>query len=220
MCRVCLVLWTLCLLLPPGGAAQVLDWFPLEVGNRWIYAHYSKSGDPTKPTVLHWTTIETVIEHRQIAEGTVVVMGVEQRGTSDGGWVAQRNQTNYLIRGDCVYALHEGWDMVKLDLTAEYRRQLSEGTASPDFRFPLARGRQWGNPQDWGWLVQGIVPAGGPGTGALAGCYELKCAWTQGPLHVWFKQGTGIVAESFSHSGTYEQYGRTLTQFIRAKPAN
>lgn len=220
MRRVCLVFWTLCLNLSPAGTTQVLDWFPLEVGNRWIYAHYSKSGDQAKPTVLHWTTIETVIEHRQLVEGTVVVMGVEQRGTSDGGWVAQRNQTNYLIRGDCVYALHEGWDMVKLDLTTEYRRQLSAGTAAPDFCFPLEAGRQWGNPQDWGWLVEGVAPADSPGGGALAGSYRLKCAWTQGPLHVWFKRGTGIVAESFSHSGTYQQYGRTLTQFIRAKPAN
>lgn len=218
MFRACLVFWTLCVPLPIAGAAQVLDWFPLDVGNRWIYAHYSKSGDPAKPAVLHWTTIETVLEHRQIAEGTVVVMGVEQRGTSDGGWVAQRNQTNYLIRGDCVFALHEGWDVVKLDLTAEYRKQLIDGAAAPDFCFPLEAGRQWGNLQDWGWLVEGMARADSPG--ALAGAYRLQCAWNQGPLHVWFKRGTGIVAESFSHSGTYEECGRTLTQFVRAKPAN
>lgn len=215
MRRSALALWVVWLLVPPIGVAQVLDWFPLNVGNRWIYAHFSKSGDPTKPTVHNWTTIETILEHRQIPEGTVVVMGVEQRGMSDGGWIAQRNQTNYLIRDDCVYALHEGWDMVTLDLTPDYRRQLSAGTAAPDFCFPLEAGRRWGNPQDWGWLVEGLVSADRPG--ALAGSYRLKCSWSQGPLYVWFKRGTGIVAESFSHSGTYEQYGRTLTEFIPAK---
>jgi hypothetical protein len=215
MRRGALALWTVCLIVPCASTAQVLDWFPLEVGNRWIYAQFSKSGDPTKPTVHNWTTIETVVEHRQIPEGTVVVMSLEQRGTSDGGWIAQRDQTNYLIRGDCVYALHEGWDMVKLDLTPDYRRQLSAGTAQPDFCFPLEAGRQWGNAQDWGWLVEGIVSADRPAM--LTGSYRLKCSWSQGPLYVWFKRGTGIVAESFSHSGTYEQYGRTLTEFIPAK---
>jgi hypothetical protein len=51
----------------------------------------------------------------------------------------------------------------------------------------------------------------------MTGAYRLKCGWSQGPLYVWFKRGTGIVAESFSHSGTYVQYGRTLTQFLPAK---
>ncbi len=209
-------LWMVCLLIPSASPAQVLDWFPLQVGNRWIYAHFSKSGDSARPTVHDWTTFETVMEHRQIPEGTVVVMSVEQRGTSDGGWIAQRDQTNYLIHGDCVYALHEGWDIVKLDLTPDYRRELNAGTAQPDFCFPLEPGRQWGNPQDWGWLVEGMVSADHPA--GLAGTYRLKCSWSQGPLYVWFKRGTGIVAESFSHHGTYEQYGRTLTEFLPAKP--
>lgn len=201
---------------PAVCAADVLDWFPLRVGNRWIYEHLSKTGDPNHPTLTTWTTIETVIEQRHIAEGMVAVMTVEQRGSSAGGWIAQRSQTNYLIHGDCVYALHEGWDSAKLDLTDEYRNQLTAGTAQPDFCFPLEAGKRWGNPQDWGWLVEGIVPANR--TGEVIGAYRLKCAWSQGPLYVWFKQGTGIVAESFSHSGTHEHYGRTLTQFLPAKP--
>ena len=218
MCRSTYAVWTICLLVPQA-AASVLDWFPLAVGNRWIYSHFSQSGDPHKPIVKNWTTIETVIEHRQTPEGAVVVMGIEQRGEADDGWIAQRHQTNYLIRGDCVYALHEGWDMVKLDLTDDYRRQLGAGTAAPDFCFPLEAGQRWGDPHDWGWLVQGIVPAGGAGTESLTGCYELRCAWSQGPYFVWFRRGTGITAESYSHQGTYEHYGLRLVQFVPAKPA-
>src|ERR1700758_3083162 len=100
----------------PACAEDPLEWFPLQVGNRWIYEYSSKSGDPKKPEFANWTTIETVIEHRKLPEGIVAVMGVEQRGSSGGGWIAERDRTNYLIREDCVYALHEGWDVAKLDL--------------------------------------------------------------------------------------------------------
>jgi len=213
-----LVPLAICLIPSVGSAAQVLDWFPLQVGSRWIYSNFSKSGDPAKPTVRAWTTIDTVIEHRQIAEGTVVVMGVEQRGMSDGGWLAQRNQSNYLIRGECVYALHEGWDALKLDLTDDYRRQLSSGAAAPDFCFPIETGQRWGNPQDWGWIAEGYVSSDRPGAAALAGSYRIKCTWNQGPLYVWFKRGTGIMAESYSHNGTYEEYGRVLKSFVPPKP--
>jgi hypothetical protein len=201
----------------PAHAVDVLEWFPLQQGNRWTYSNYSKSGDPSKPTVHTWTTIETVVEHRQIPEGVVVLMGIEQRGESDGGWIAQRNQTNYLIRSDCVYAIREGWDVVKLDLTDDYRKQLNAGAAAPDFCFPLEAGRRWGNAQDCGWLVEGIVPASRQTSGALTGAYRLKCGWNQGPLYVWFKRGTGITAESFSHSGTYGEYGRLLVRFAPAE---
>jgi hypothetical protein len=202
----------------PACAEDVFAWFPLQVGNRWIYEHSSKTGDPKNPRFANWTTIETVIEHRKLAEGLVAVIAVEQRGSSDGGWIAERDRTNYLIREDCVYALQEGWDIAKLDLTDEYRRQLQAGDASPDFCFPLEAGRQWGNMHDYGWRVEGIVPADRPGANVLAGTYGLKCAWTQGPFYIWFKRGTGIAAEAFSHSGTYGEYHRVLKQFTPAVP--
>lgn len=197
----------------PACSGDALEWFPLQVGNRWIYEHSSKTGDPKNPKFANWTTIETVIEHRKLPEGIVAVIGVEQRGSSDGGWIAERDRTNYLIREDCVYALQEGWDTAKLDLTGEYRRQFEAGEAEPDFCFPLETGRQWGNLRDWGWRVEGIVPANRPGANVLAGTYGLRCAWSQGSYYVWFKRGTGIAAESFSHSGTYGEYRRVLKQF-------
>jgi hypothetical protein len=37
-----------------------LEWFPRQVGSRWIYEHEWKSGDRNQPSVDRWTSEETI----------------------------------------------------------------------------------------------------------------------------------------------------------------
>ena len=109
-----------CALLSAGWlwAADVLSWYPLQVGHRWVYDCVSKSGHPRKPEVWRWTATVTVQEHIATAEGLVVICSVDLQGTPNPpeGWPWQR--VPLLVRGACVYPLYsEAWDQQKRSFT-------------------------------------------------------------------------------------------------------
>jgi hypothetical protein len=58
-----------------------LAWFPLQVGNRWVYEYEWKSGDRNRPDVDRWTTEQTITGWMTIPEGLVVLRELKQ-------WVA------------------------------------------------------------------------------------------------------------------------------------
>ena len=61
-----------------------LAWFPLEVGNRSIYEHESKSGNRDQPRVDHFTTEETITGTRPVPEGLMVFRDVRELGGAAG----------------------------------------------------------------------------------------------------------------------------------------
>src|SRR5436190_15202374 len=38
------------------GPVDVFSYFPLQVGNRWVYQYEYKTGDPERPNVQRWTS--------------------------------------------------------------------------------------------------------------------------------------------------------------------
>jgi hypothetical protein len=233
---------TLCVFSMVASAQEdPLVWFPLQVGSRWVYEHEAKSGDRTRPDVDRWTTVETVTGSVTIPEGLAVLREVKQQSnpteqsttlrviTPNGQlrYVQQplynrsvltaRDREPYLVRGNCIYVIGEGWDWQRQALRAEYRKYLSEGAVSPDFCFPLQMGREWGN-NDITWRVEPAREGVGsflPAENAGAIHVFSSHFGSGGCEDVWFQQGVGVVGVHYIHNGTYDEYTKKLISFSR-----
>jgi hypothetical protein len=216
-----------------------LAWFPLQVGSHWVYEHEAKSGDRNRPDVDRWRTEQTITGWVTIPEGLVVLREVKQLDKSpqrtervikpDGqiGFVQEpeynrnnstgRDREPYLVRGNCLYVIDGGgWDTQTQQLRPQYRKYLIDGRISPDLCFPLRTGQEWGNPH--GYTVWRVEPAR-DNVGSLlpseyAGAiYIFSDNIGGGPAasgDVWFQKGVGVVAEHYSHNGTYDDYTNKL----------
>jgi hypothetical protein len=237
------VMLALCALSTVASAQEdPLTWFPLRVGSRWIYEYEWRSGDRSRLAIDRWSTEETVTGWTTTPEGIVVLRDakelvspdgqpgarkilaldasgrqVTQHGTSHGGYLVARSRYPYLIRGNCVYVISEGWDPQKQDFRPEFRKYLSAGSVSPDFCFPLQNGREWGT-VDTPWRVE---PAR-EGVGAFLPTQYSEAIHicsnhfgSGGWEDVWFLKGIGVVAERYIHNGTYDDYTKTLVSFSR-----
>jgi hypothetical protein len=235
------VILMLCALSTVASAQEdPLTWFPLQVGNRWIYDHEWKSGDRNRPSIERWSTEETVNGWVTIPEGIVVlrevkervnpgdqtvtrrVLGLDgsvrqvtERPTSHGGYLVARSGYPYLIRASCLYVISEGWDPQGKDLRPEFRKYLTEGSVSPDFCFPLQNGQEWGT-ADIPWRVEparGSVGAFLP-TQYSEAIHVFSGHFGSGGLEdVWFQKGIGVVGEHYLHNGTYDEYTKKLVSF-------
>jgi len=216
--------------------------FPLQVGSRWMYEHEWKSGDRNRPDVERWTTEETITGWVTIPEGLVVlrevkqqnnateqtttvrviapngqVRYVQQKGNTHGAYLITRDREPYLLHGNCVYVIGDGWDGQGQQLRPEYLKYLSEGAVSPDFCFPLQMGRAWGN-NDIPWQVeparQGVgsfLPAEYAGAIHIFSSHFGSGGWED----VWFQKGVGVVGEHYIHNGTYDEHTKKLLSFRR-----
>jgi hypothetical protein len=216
--------------------------FPLQVGSRWRYEHEWKSGDRNRPDVDRWTSEETISGWANIPEGVVILRDalqrinpdaqsvtqrivdlngdvrlVRQSGSGNGARLAALAKYPYLIHGNCVYLISDGWDAQKQDLRAEYRNSLQEGSVAPELCFPLLTGREWGN-TDIPWRVEPARP--GVSTVPPAQYKDAVHIFSShygsgGWEDIWFQAGVGIVAEHYIHNGTYDEYTKKLVSFSR-----
>ena len=140
-----------------------------------MYEHEWRSGDPSRPDVERWTTEETITGTVTTPEGLMVLREVKEQGSPTGktnpirvitptgqlrelqqgkhaGLVA-REREPYLVRGNCIYVIGDGWDSQRQQLRPSYLKYLAEVDVSPDFCFPLQMGREWGT-NDIPWRVE------------------------------------------------------------------
>jgi hypothetical protein len=238
--RECNLVLALCAFSMVTGAQETpLAWFPLQTGTRWVYEHEWRSGDPRRPDVDRWTTEETITGTVTTSEGLMVLREVKEQDkltektnpilviTPTGqmrelqqgkhaGFIA-RERKPYLIHGNCIYVIEDGWDSQSQRLRPSYRKYLAEGAVSPDFCFPLQMGRKWGT-KDIPWRVES--PRNGVGSflpREYAGATHIFSGhFGSGGLEdVWFQRGIGIVGEHYLHDGTYDEYTRKLVSFSR-----
>ena len=207
-----------CLFSFPAGAQDVLSWYPLQVGNRWVYEWESRAGDPHTPHVARWTAIVSVKQHVRTPEGLVIVRELVFEGEANAGFVGRRLSAPYLVRNNCLYPLFESWDAQKQTFTRQFREYIEQ--ISADLCSPLQVGRRWKGTADWPWLVEGNGPAkNGPQLGIPASAIRLVQEWTAGPLYVWFQQDVGPVAQWSRHNGTYTESLGLLRRFVPAGSA-
>jgi hypothetical protein len=201
-----------------GAQEDPLAWFPLQGGSRWVYEHEWKSGNRQSPNVERWTSQESITGTVSIPEGLVVLREVKRLGKparAGSAYLVARDQSPYLVRGNCVYVIDNGFDRQSRKLREDYRKYLAEGSIAPDFCFPLEPGRRWGN-TDVCWRVE---PASHNHPGAV---HLFSDHFGSGGLKdVWFQNGVGVVREHYRHNGSYDEYTRTLVSFSRhvARPA-
>lgn len=176
-----------------------LTWFPLQVGSHWVYQHEWKSGDRNRPSIDRWTSEETVTTWVTIPEGIVVLRDVKELvHSSEQGLTRRTVAPNGSLR-------------------PEFRKHLSDGSAAPDFCFPLETGREWGS-NDNPWRVEpsresmrAILPS------QYSDAIHIRSNhFGSGGLHdVWFQQAVGVVEEHYIHNGTYDEYTKKLLSFSR-----
>ena len=138
---------------------SVLSWYPLEVGNSWIWQNESLDGDWVHPTFERWTMEQTIISIAPDAELVELCDEPQSR--------AQRRRFTRFHRGEqcstscCAriasadvppMRLHFGWprgrvgkDRARLwPPRAAYQRNCCAARCSPDFCLPLTVGMTWG----------------------------------------------------------------------------
>lgn len=219
-----------------------LAWFPLQVGSRWVYEHEWKSGDRTRPDVDRWTTEETITGWVTIPQGLVVLREVKQQGNATEqtvknrviprngqlrevqqqsithpGYLVARDREPYLVHGNCIYVIADGWDGQGQQLRPSYREYLAKSAVSPDFCFPLQMGRKWGN-NDMPWQVESARQGVGsflPTEYAEAIHIFSSHFGSGGWEDVWFQKGVGVVGEHYIHNGSYDEYTKKLVSSSR-----
>jgi hypothetical protein len=216
----------------PFAQCAASDWFPMNVGNQWVYEHESRDSPESNPYVTRWQTVETITGALAIPEGMVVLRRVEVRGDASRGWLQSvYGESNYLIRNDCLYFLNpQTWDEKEQTLRPEYRAQILAGNADPEFCFPLVVGKAFGKDELPGWVPSRVVGMGRNGTGqngrfapsSVSGnAFDVRVHLVYADeTHLWFEKGVGITGMWDWHNGTYGDYRVTLLQFqpAGAKP--
>jgi hypothetical protein len=221
------------------------DWFPIHVGDKWVYEHTSRinnGGGQAHPDVRTWRTEETTIGSWTIPEGTVVgrqVRVIEGSPPPDAALSPSPTLTAapspaYLIRGDCLYGPEygeAGWNPSDHQLTPDFRKGLNVGWLAPDFCFPLVAHKRWGAPHglpDWGvarpeqakdWEVVGME-AHDPSAPDLHETFHVANISSYPgagfTVDIWFEKGVGLVHEDDIHHGTI---GEVRTRLLRYEPA-
>ena len=143
-------------------SANVFEYFPLEVGNRWVYedTYATDYGNPPRRVRRTSTREVTIVAHDSVSEGTVVHW--RERNTDfqyqfGPGWSEEQKadfmqpssrgeHRFYLVRGSYVLPFYiHSWDAAAKALTQRYRSYLEKAT--PDFFFPLTIGIRWSERQ-------------------------------------------------------------------------
>ena len=143
-------------------SVNVFDYFPLEVGNRWVYedTYATDYGNPPRRVRRTSTREVTIVGRDSIPEGTVVHW---REGNTDvehdfgPGWSEEEKAAFtkpsspathrfYLVRGSYVLPFYtHSWDAAAKALTERCRSQLDQAT--PDFFFPMTIGIRWSERQ-------------------------------------------------------------------------
>lgn len=197
---------------PVSGEQEVLAWYPLNIGNRWIYRmrESTQGASAGKIETVTWIHEERVKEHRRTPEGLLILIE-EHDSNARGGQVPQRFHHDYLIRGHDVYEINEShWLPDKSSL-----RPIDAAQDEPAFRFPLRTGMKWAEssvPRDdnmYCWYVNSRE----------GNTYKLVYMTLPDRTDLSFRRGIGVVATSYSHHGTFHEQRSRLLRFVRARPA-
>ncbi len=138
---------------------DVLDYFPLQVGNRWVYEETRETevGDPPRRVKTTWVKEVAIFRHESIPEGILIhrrERTLEPHDEFGGGWTdtqkanyrkggSSEENAQYLIRGNYVFDLKSyGWDEEQKSLTGRTKTAL-ETELAPDFFFPMSAGLRW-----------------------------------------------------------------------------
>jgi hypothetical protein len=203
------------LLAPLAGSADLIEWFPLRPGARWVYDCESRNGDRRHPIVDRWRETVTVTAHLQTPEGLVILRDFAITGHANPRAGFPWNRVPVLWRGNCLYPLYpEMWDASRRSFTLAFSTMLAQ--LSPDVCFPLDPGAYWKSGADWGWRVDGRGPLARGPQDVPSGAIRIVQETSAGPNYFWYEKGVGPVAAWSWHNGTYtEQLEKLVATSVR-----
>jgi hypothetical protein len=193
----------------PLPEEEVLAWFPLSVGNRWLYRNTetTRANPSGKRTTAVWTHEERVTEHRRTPHGLLVIIADRDVNLS-GGPAPRQFHHDYLISGHDVFEIDEAqWLPDKSGL-----RPRNAADESPLFRFPLRTGSKWGEPEArrddtmYAWFVDS----------RHGKTYRLVYMTMPDRTDVWFARGVGVIRKEYTHHGTLDDMTSRLVRFTPA----
>ena len=165
---------------------------------------------------------------------------IPRRAEQESQWLRQnypdQQEGNLFISGNSVYWM-PAWasDANTGTIAPEYARRLAAGEVSPDFCFPMDKVRFWaertreerlirereafergqGPAPDIGmyhWSTEGRASIETP-AGTLDDCRLVVQYALGGAVRRYFRDGIGLVAEYYSHAGTFEERETRLVRF-------
>jgi hypothetical protein len=206
-----------------GAQDAIRSWYPLQVGNTWIYAKESLDGRMDHPDVEHWTTEETVIRTARDAalDAVLVTMRVKvldhrtpPRGPRHSN-MREEPESHLLVRHDCLWVVDGAAAGAAAYVddplhSARFHADFLQGQVPPDYCFPIGTGKQWGRvantspAEELIWSVDGMNgdPYGPPGERTFHFSTHLGAGEFSDR---WFTEGTGLVQENTEHHGTYDE---------------
>ena len=218
---------------PASAQSAVVSWFPIHIGDRWIYEHETRddNGGGTAHLEIHrWRTEETTVGSWPSPEGMLVARRVRViEGSPPPDWIDPERERAYLIRGDCLYGSEVEWESRDHHISTAFREDLLAGHVAADFCFPLVVGKTWGAPQwaEWrapadakDWRVTGerILDSSAPSTRDIFHITSASSYLGSGmTADIWFEKGVGIVRKEEIHHGTIGEERTRLLRFESAQ---
>lgn len=202
--------------------AQVEDWFPVHVEDKWVYDHHTRDdngGGIAHLDVHDWRTEETVTGLWSVPEGTIVERDIRATGGVPPTGYRVHPQQADLLHGDCLYR-NVGRDPLNHQLLSAFRNDLLAGHVAADFCFPLIVGTTWGAPYWAEWRAPAdaadweVADASGNEFHVTSTSSYPGSGMT---VDIWFEKGVGIVREDEIHHGTI---GEERTRLVRFDPAS
>jgi hypothetical protein len=207
----------------PAAAQNVVDsFYPLHLGNIWVYAKESLDGAMDRPEVERWTTEETVASAIRDADldATLVTLRVRvldhrlPPGGLNDSTRRERSESHILVRSDCMWVV-DGAEAAAAYVddplhSARFRDDFLRGQVPPDYCFPMKAGKEWGRvantspAQEYIWRVDRMSgdPYGPPGERT----FHFSTHLGGGDFaDRWFTEGIGPVQENTEHHGTYDE---------------
>ncbi len=153
-----------------AAIAALAAWWPVQVGDSWVYAKQFLEGDMDHPSIETWTTEETVESVTAVGDSGAILVVKRVRvldhktpaGFAPGNdsTKAEKAESHLLIYRDAVYILDGAFAQgascdnlgdrclpplaVNGGLDPRYLTDLLHGRVATDFRFPLTPGQTWG----------------------------------------------------------------------------
>jgi hypothetical protein len=184
----------------PPPTSLVRLWFPVEVGDRWVYQHEQRDAGPhgmADPKIERWKTEETIDSVTNLSTGTLVIKSVRAYDHEMlNGWVPENDSVQtlspverILIRNDCIYPDQDR-------------------NSPPTLCFPMTVGGEWGRTQETDpsendvWHVQAL---NGDPFGVTNGqTYHAAAHEGAGYFRdMWYAKGIGVLQSVGLHHGTY-----------------
>jgi len=209
------------------------DWFPLAIGNYWIYEGTAKITGEKGVTELK--IVERVDVELQVNNGDYSLficqghpMGVfwlddYETGTKDNVLEVNGIKCAYLTCGNQVYGLFgNNLDEVEEALAGENPAdKINELNLDEEFDFPLIVGKSYAEESKveradhwYEWYVKEMTPSAKWQVGGKPGEeYHLMFYTNPDRTDVWFVPGVGITRYAYHHNGTVMDVDVTLKEF-------